>query len=324
MSNVSQNDNLDTTNHILKTLKAPHSLDNATIDTALHYLFSTQNEDGDWGGRQGEESSIFMTAMTIMTLQQFSQTAELADSITKAVGYLVTKQNQNGGFGPVLSTAHDTALAYIVLARVPIDAKALNNSWDDDAYSTALVLRALCCSESDAMQISQPEKEGIIGQSPDGLTNMPLEDTSADVKITPEMVKEGINGQLRQDQTVEMSGSLNASAIGGQGETLNTEESRESIPVVKVETVQREDKRKVSLLARRKASAYVAQESGIVAINETPTFDPPLSIDLPLAIPGSIIGKVFDDVSKGPVKDVSITLEGGLSAKTDSPWGICH
>ncbi len=326
MSNVSQNDNLNTAKLILK---APHSLDEAAIDTALHYLFSNQNEDGGWGGRQGEESNIFMTVMTIMTLQQFSQTTELANSIDKATGYLASKQNQDGGFGAGLSNVYDTALVYIVLAGAPIDAKILyrasaylyssrleNGSWNDDSYSTALALRALCCSGSYSMEILLPEKE-------DAVVVGPAEDASTDIPAFSGMVKEDISGQPGPEKDAEISGYPDTLTIVDQVEILNAEESREGGSAVKAEIIQKEekrdDKKKVSLLARRKASAYAAQELGLAAaVHEAAAFDPQLSGGLPLVTPGSIIGKVFDDVSKGPVQDVSITLTGGLSAKTDS------
>ncbi len=329
MSNVSQNDDLDTAKLTLKTLL---SLDKTTINNALHYLFYTQNEDGGWGGHQGEESSIFMTVMTIMTLQQFPQSTELANSVDKAIGYLAAKQNQDGGFGSGLSTVYDTALAYIVLAKAPIDGKTLykasdyllssrleNGSWNDDSYSTALALRALCGTECDSIEISQPDKESAIGKPADGLAE---EDASTDIQVTTGMVKEEMNSQFRPDQNAEISGPPDTFITGEQGEIFNTEESRESSVSVKMDTLQREekrdDKKKVSLLARRKASAYAAHESGITAMNEAQVVDTQPRTDLPLVVPGSIIGKVFDNVSKGPVQDVLITLTGGLSTKTDS------
>ena len=78
----------------LQALKAVDYPDLDTLNYALGYLLSTQNPDGGWGFYEGDESNGFMTAMVSITLQQFSQTVELATAINRATDYLINQQHR--------------------------------------------------------------------------------------------------------------------------------------------------------------------------------------------------------------------------------------
>ena len=158
--------NLDTAFALIALNRINYS-DQNTIDYALNYLLSTQNADGGWAFRQAQddetyESNVYMTAIVSSTLQQFPRTTSIATAINKATAYLIAHQNADGGFGegggtpPLQSTVYETALAYLALVSETTDATVLGNainylsstqlpngSWNDDPYSTALVLRAL-------------------------------------------------------------------------------------------------------------------------------------------------------------------------------------
>jgi prenyltransferase beta subunit len=149
-------------NNVLDTLLALQALkkinypDQNIISSALYYLTSTQNPDGGFGFYQGDDSNVYMTALVSYTLQQFPKTTSLATAINKATSYLVAHQNGDGGFGSSDSIAYETALAYIALVGETTDNTVLGNainfllstqsldgSWNQDPYSTALVLRVL-------------------------------------------------------------------------------------------------------------------------------------------------------------------------------------
>jgi prenyltransferase beta subunit len=144
----------------LLALKSANYTDSNTISSALGYLISTQNPDGGFGFYAGDDSNVYMTAMAAKTLMEYKTSYNLQASINYAVSYLLTKQNPDGGFGAPSSTVYETALVYQILVRTIYDpiawAKAegyllntqsLDGSWNQDAYSTALALRALYDAE---------------------------------------------------------------------------------------------------------------------------------------------------------------------------------
>ncbi|MBI5044259.1 MAG: terpene cyclase/mutase family protein [Nitrospirae bacterium] len=150
----------------LHGLVVTNSSDTTAINSAVNYLLSAQNADGGWGFAMGRVSHIYYTALVIRALATLPQNASLATALNKATAYLLTKQNPDGGFGHSASsgqgssTVYETALVYQILVRTIYDpiswAKAegyllttqsADGSWNQDAYSTALSLRALYDAE---------------------------------------------------------------------------------------------------------------------------------------------------------------------------------
>jgi len=136
----------------LQALKAVNYSDLETISYALFYLTSNQNSDGGLGFFPENESNVYMTALVLTTLQQFSLTTDLATAINKATDYLINQQLADGSWRSI----YETSLSYIALVGVTTDntvlgnavnyliaSQLLNGSWNDDPYSTALALRAL-------------------------------------------------------------------------------------------------------------------------------------------------------------------------------------
>lgn len=149
-----------TTSLSLLALKAASFTDSNTISAALGYLISAQNPDGGFGFYSGDDSNVYMTAMVLHTFLQYKSSYNLQASINNAVSCLLAKQNPDGGFGSGSSTVYETALVYQILVRTIYDpiawAKAESyllttqspdGSWNQDAYSTALALRALYDAE---------------------------------------------------------------------------------------------------------------------------------------------------------------------------------
>jgi hypothetical protein len=144
----------------LQALKAVNYSDQNIISSALGYLLSTQNTDGGWAFRQAQgdeiyESNVYMTALILDTLSQFKSAYNLQTEINSAASYLLAHQNSDGSFGS--PTVYETALSLIALidsgqgSAQPLQnainylssTQLANGSWNDDAYSTALALRAL-------------------------------------------------------------------------------------------------------------------------------------------------------------------------------------
>ncbi len=167
----------------LGALEVANSADTTTTSKAIGYLLGTQNTDGGWGGTSGQPSETFYTAIAVLILKPFQVTFGLSNQIVSASTFLISKQNIDGGFG----TAFETALALQAMLRTVVDPVKLSNavnyltatqslggSWDDDVYSTALVLRAL----NDSLSVGQD-----IDNDGDGITENQgdCDDTNASI-----------------------------------------------------------------------------------------------------------------------------------------------
>jgi len=98
-----------------------------------------------------------MTALVLKTLSLYKGIYNIQNSINKALAYILTKQNPDGGFGSSPSTVYETALAFESLVASGADISAVassainylittqlsDGSWVEDPYSTALALRVL-------------------------------------------------------------------------------------------------------------------------------------------------------------------------------------
>jgi len=147
-----------TTTLALQSFRAINYTDWSVLSSALNYLTGTQNPDSGWGFYQGDRGNVYMTAVVLVTLSEYKGVYYLEIPINKAVDYLRLRQNPDGGFGDYgLSNVIDTSMALMALIEsgegqaLPLQ-RAVNyllnsqlpdGSWDGDAYTTALALRAL-------------------------------------------------------------------------------------------------------------------------------------------------------------------------------------
>lgn len=124
----------------------------------LNYLVGTQNADGGWALVPGEASQVFYTALALQALNTLRLQFVLSASQNSALTFLRHQHSPTeGGYGSPSSTAFETAQALLAilgagLPLTPAEASAIdfltstqqaNGSWANDAYSTALALRAL-------------------------------------------------------------------------------------------------------------------------------------------------------------------------------------
>lgn len=217
-------DNLDTVLAVF-ALKKINYVDQNTLNAVINYLLSTQNPDGGWGFRIGDESNIYMTALVSSILQQLPQTTTIATAINKATTFLLAHQNPDGGFGMdaisgvAASTVHETALVYIALVGVITDNTVLGNiinyltstqlpdgSWDEDPYSTALALRALYLSQNRPTPPPSPISGTINGTVIDASTSQPLSGASV------------VSGQL--SATTSNTGDFTLSNVPSGSQTI--------------------------------------------------------------------------------------------------------
>ncbi len=144
------------------------SWETARVDTRIYgepldFLLASQNVDGGFGLRPGDPSQLYVTARVLSALLTCSRAFDLKSSIDLGLAWLRSQQNGNGGFGsePGISTPYETAIAELDLVRADPDSAAAaaaisyllatqNGSWDGDAYSTGIALRALLGPDAEA------------------------------------------------------------------------------------------------------------------------------------------------------------------------------
>jgi hypothetical protein len=376
----------------IRTPKTSSSAEQTSINTALNYLLSTQNQDGGWGRSEVEESNVYMTSVISIILKQFSRTAQLASSIDKAANFLITKQNANGGFGSSPSAVHETALAYIALVNSAENTAVLDNargylismqftngSLNDDHNSMVSALRALCFENSKrtegpkpdrywhdcgmerylSKQTETPESDrgSVAGQIVDGLTRTPLKDVSVFLESNPEIkTMTDVSGMFDLsdippgDQKIMLTSTectpdiVSIKVISGstvnlgtltllsspQAENINETirevaddsdrtvaiaELKEDKITARTEIPKRDYRRKVSIAMRRRGG-YGAVESDTVPANE-PSLSGPESDRPSSPIVGTIVGSVFDNVTKQAIQNASVIIAGKPSVNSD-------
>jgi len=137
----------------LRALVQTGGADSTVVQTALGLLSARQNADGGWGfGSNG--SNAFLTAQVLETLQQLRGSFAVEPSRQDALGYLRALAGQDGTIGADLVS---TAAAYgaAIGAGENVNAsfpstegyltgqQQVDGSWEGDAYTTAVVLKAL-------------------------------------------------------------------------------------------------------------------------------------------------------------------------------------
>ncbi len=150
---------------------------NEPIKQSINFLISKQRTDGSWG-ENDKKDSIYLTSLCLKALQLFKNQYNLNSYIINAQNYL--KNN----------LSNDLELhvkAQVLLALIPLEQdnsfykpyidyiKSLqlpNGSWENDLYTTALVLRVLNLASS---PFSNPDLCVLKSKVIDADTNTPLD-----------------------------------------------------------------------------------------------------------------------------------------------------
>ena len=94
-----------------------------SIGVCIHHILKLQNDDGGWGDNKGDQSTVFRTALAIYFLgrQELDSSAELKKALERAIQWLGTLQNDDGGFGVIREhdINEDTRQAYAYLGIEP-------------------------------------------------------------------------------------------------------------------------------------------------------------------------------------------------------------
>ncbi len=150
-----QSDALDTA-LALRALKATGRAPDAATRRALSALAALQNPDGGWAVVPGDATSTIVTAEALLALQDWSGTPGAQSAVAGGLMALIQRRNLDGGFGESPSTPFATAMALQVLVQggastdlvdgatsYLTSTQALDGSWNESRFDTALVLEAL-------------------------------------------------------------------------------------------------------------------------------------------------------------------------------------
>lgn len=137
----------------LDALAAAGLSDANQIQGAMEFLLFAQRDDGSWG--YGDNlSDVHLTGAVLGTLVRHRALFSVEEAIGRGIAFLQAKYGPDGTIGEGLTAAamaYESAIAAgtNVAASFPAtssylkSAQATNGSWDEDEYTTAVVLRAL-------------------------------------------------------------------------------------------------------------------------------------------------------------------------------------
>ncbi len=177
---------------------------------ALGFLIASQRGDGGWPGVPGADSSIWVSAQVSLALQAFATRFDLRLVLDRARNYLLAGPDPDGGF----AEQFDAALSIEALVALGVERSRFassvawlqarqqgNGSFSDDAYLTALALRALYAYEQPFVD---PDLAGLRGIVLSADTEQPI--TGATLSLS---------GAASATITSNNRGELNANNLVG-------------------------------------------------------------------------------------------------------------
>jgi uncharacterized repeat protein (TIGR01451 family) len=170
-----QSDPLDTA-LVLLALRAANSSAAATMRSALIYLSQATSDDGGWGSNG--QSSVYVTANVLLAANAWPASA--GTIVDAATNWLLAKRSAASTYGNTFNNAH----ALLALATQPAQGSVLpalvsaidstqasDGSWSDDAYLTALALRARWFATQPSTAPTSGDVQGLVV---DQSSNQPL------------------------------------------------------------------------------------------------------------------------------------------------------
>ncbi len=130
--------------------------DNKSVTSfGVSYLISRQNSEGSWSVLPDSPGDVMLSSLVVAALKNYGYGSSVTNGITKAVAWIATKQNVDGGFGSSPSTVHDTTYALTTLMlngslqgqtletglNYVTSVQAGDGSWQGSAYETAMALK---------------------------------------------------------------------------------------------------------------------------------------------------------------------------------------
>ncbi len=137
----------------------------------LNYVLAQQQADGSWT-EQGNHSQVYITAIAFHALWHYrNYIPAIPAALTQAQSYLLSQRNQDSNW----DEDYISAQSLIALLPVSTDNSELNpsisalknkqtdnGSWGNDAYTTALALRAIHKAESPLLNPDFARLNGIV------------------------------------------------------------------------------------------------------------------------------------------------------------------
>ena len=147
---------------------------------ALGYLIDSQQVDGGWPAAAGNASHIVPTALVAQVLHAYQNRYVLTQPIANALAFLQAAQQPSQGFGETFETAYVLdALVVLGVERSSLEpianalaaTQAPDGSFENDAFVTALALRALWQFDQ---PVIEPQQAGLTGRVLSADTGLPI------------------------------------------------------------------------------------------------------------------------------------------------------
>jgi sugar lactone lactonase YvrE len=215
-------DPLDTAFALL-ALRTANNASAANLSNALLYMVGAVGADGGYGlPAGGSGSQDYVTSYVLLAYQAYATSYPLTQQISGARHWLITQQA-----GGVYNDTLSSALGVLALASTGTDAstyvsaltqlgagQASDGSWGEDPYLTALALRAIAATATQA-QTPPPTVGAISGQVLDSSSHLPI--TSAQVALAgPSSVTVSVASDGSFNQSNLAPGTYSA-AVGASG-----------------------------------------------------------------------------------------------------------
>jgi len=175
---------------ILDTAYALEILSETSIDVnilsqAVSFLMSSQNSDGSWS--EGKNASqLELTAISMHALWKLRHKFNVASAVDTAKAYILSQRQNNGLWGTnyksalaliAISVTYDTNESLVSSVEALEQTQQINGSWDNDIYTSSLILQALLLSSKST---PNPDLGSIQGKIIDDTTGLAL----GDVRVT--------------------------------------------------------------------------------------------------------------------------------------------
>ncbi len=314
----------------------------ASIDKAANYLIAKQNVDGGFGSNP---SALHETALVYIALIDNTKDNTVLDNARK---YLLSMQFNDSSLKDDATSTVSALRALCFENSKQAEGLKPDHYWHDCGMARY---------RNKQTETPEPDKGGITGQVIDSSTKVPLKDVSVFLESNPEIrtmtdmsgtfdlsdllpgnqkimvtlteyapetISADVNsGSVVNIGTVTLLSNLLADnkkeiitdTTEDQDKTVVTTESKEDKTVARTETRKKDFKRKVSIAMRRRGG-YDAVEPEIVPASGSPSPEPQPDITSSPKT-GTIVGSVFDSVTKQAIRDASVIIAGKPSVNTD-------
>ncbi len=147
---------------------------------ALGYVIDAQQPDGGWLAVSGNASHVVPTAQIVQVLQTYRNRFVLTQPIARALTFLQAAQQPSHTFGETFETAVVlNALVVLGVERASLEpvaaalaaSQATDGSFENDAFVTALALRALWQFDQ---PVIEPQQAGLTGRVLSADTGLPI------------------------------------------------------------------------------------------------------------------------------------------------------